>query len=276
MKMLKTKWEFERAQLLATGATSKGLSESHSGLRLNPAAVHKVLCPWEPILSLPGVVLLQGALLLSLDMCCEHPLPCSLHSAVMVPSPVRTRACWKSIDLWNTWDPAVRDLSPERRDWHPAVPHSKFLSLVPTCSATSRSITKVSKLWCEENCFDRLTLATNTSYSFLEFAIFLLCILAAHKKYYLHYKVVTILFLCFIFSANFSLIPLNWERPQFILWACFSLFFLHFFFRGLTHSYVCNKTLSLSKEQVSILKTVRVCTSLATVILTLQYFIGTS
>lgn len=44
---VQTKWEFERAQLLATGATTKGLSERHSGLRINPAAEHSALCPWE-------------------------------------------------------------------------------------------------------------------------------------------------------------------------------------------------------------------------------------
>lgn len=61
---VKTKWEFERAQLLAAGATTKGLSENHSGLRINPAAVqsteHRAQCPESPvfILSLAWMPLL--------------------------------------------------------------------------------------------------------------------------------------------------------------------------------------------------------------------------
>lgn len=102
MKMSKTKWEFERAQLLATGATTKGLSERHSWLRLDPAAVQKVpvslwawlgacvhsLMAWMVLLQrgcplLPGEVLWASSHVFTI-LCSNGPFPCEDQSLLKI------------------------------------------------------------------------------------------------------------------------------------------------------------------------------------------------
>lgn len=112
---------------------------------------------------------------------------------------------------------------------------------------------------------------------FLAFAIFLLHTLVAPKKYCLQYKIITALFfMLHLFSYFFLVVFKLRGTPNKTMGLASLCFFFTSFFRGLTHSCVCSNTLSLSKQQVSILKPVTACTGLSTLILTLQYFIGTS
>jgi len=85
------------------------------------------------------------------------------------------------------------------------------------------------------------------------------------------------LLLYFMSSAIFFLADFKLrETPTETVGSEFVCFFFTAFFRGLTHSYMCSKILSHSKEQVSILKIVIVCTYLAALILTWQFFTSTS
>lgn len=213
---VKTKWEFERAQLLATGATTKGLSESHAGLRTNPAAVQSTepcvpgslwsFCHSSDALAAEGLssppwICVWASSHTFTALCSNGPFLCEHQSLLKIRTMEQVGSCSEGSEPWQC------QLCPVGRDWHPAGPHSKFLSLVPACSpimTTPESKTKVSKHWCEGNWFHRQKLATNTLIFFLEFANFLLCISVVHKKYYLQYKVVATFFLCFIFSAIFS------------------------------------------------------------------------
>lgn len=78
---------------------------------------------------------------------------------------------------------------------------------------------------------------------FLEFAILPALYFSCSKKHYVWYKMLTTLFLCYIFSAIFFLADFK-LRETLIKTMGFELVCFSFiaFFRGPTHSYMCSKT----------------------------------
>lgn len=204
-------------------------------------------------------------------LCSNAPFPCEEQSLL------ETRICAMSEILpWRIWSLAV-----------PALPRDE--GLAPCSSPQQVSVTCTNLFTINDNIWEhskgfqtlmwrRLVWQTNTCNKYFVFFPRICCfslyfnctrkVLPTVRNYY-----------CSFFYASslqlFFLIVLDWEGPHLNVWGLL-LFVFSSFFKGLTYSCVCSKTLSLSKEQVSILKTVRVCSWLATLILTLQYFIGTS